>query len=545
LYRALNAWLVQEGVLPQLTLTQLRREGMPGPRPGGTCTPGGTAAEDQGVDLFAALREAVPGLEGLPALGLQGGMVSPAPVQERFLQGLDRVQHGDPEAVGHALGGMEPGVVAAGTVNLIHGIRTSARAQGVTGMDALVIDMMAMLFDYILDDDEIPPALRALLGRLQIPLLKVAMLDREFFSRKSHPARRFLDRLADEAAGCDPEADRELVAVMERLVQRVLDEFEQDVSLFETLLEAFEAYLAEEEAQAAYRVEQSARVLQGKERLQLARERIDHEIQTRLVDARVPGFIAEFLRVSWKNLLLVVYVKEGEESLAWNRALNTMDQLLWSVSEEAAGQRDRLLKLLPNLVASLREGMQTIVMPEDRAGEFLDRLAALHATLVTGQTPPGPAQEEEADAPAAAEEALEEDRELTVATLTRLVEEEALEGIDIEEITLGGEEAAGEVVEDEYVEMARRLEVGQWIEFRNEEGEVQRAKLTWISPVTGNYLFTNRQGLKAADKTLHGLAAEFRRGQARLIDEVPLFERAVNRLVEGLRKQAGAAPGVS
>ena len=537
LYRALNAWLVQEGVLPELKLSQLRRSAPGTAAPAVGAVTGAMADDDVGEDLFAALQAAAPGLPGLPAGGIRGGMVSPAPVQQAFMQGLDRIQHGDPAAIQAALGGMEPGVVGTGTVNVIHGIGATARSQGVAGMDALIIDVLAMLFDYILEDDQIPPELRAIIGRLQIPLLKVAMLDREFFARKSHPARRLLNRLAEEAVGCDPESDRELIETMEGIVQRILDEFEEDIGLFERLLEEFEAYLQDEAAQVAHRVEQSARLLAGKERLQLARERIDHEIRARLASHPVPEFIAEFLLNSWKNLLMVVYVKEGEESLAWSRTLNTMDQLLWSISDEAREQRARLLKLLPNLVGSLREGIEAVVMPEEKARAFLDRLAELHATIVNGQSAVAE-QGEEAQPVVEAPEAVEEDREMTVATLHRLLEEEALEDVDIEEITLGGDEPV-EQVEDEYVEMARSLEVGQWVEFRDEEGETLRAKLTWISPVTGNYLFTNRQGLKAADKTLHGLAAEFRRGQARLIDEVPLFERAVSQLVEGLKRQAG------
>ena len=90
----------------------------------------------------------------------------------------------------------------------------------------------------------------------------------------------------------------------------------------------------------------------------------------------------------------------------------------------------------------------------------------------------------------------------------------------------------------EFVEQARSLHQGAWVEFMQEDGETLRAKLTWVSPVTGIYLFTNRQGLKACDKTLQGLAAELRRGGARILDGAPLFERAVNCVIDGLRKQA-------
>ena len=51
-------------------------------------------------------------------------------------------------------------------------------------MDQDVIDVIGMLFDFILDDRNVPDAMKALIGRLQIPMLKVAVIDRSFFANK-------------------------------------------------------------------------------------------------------------------------------------------------------------------------------------------------------------------------------------------------------------------------------------------------------------------------------------------------------------------------
>ncbi|HEX4479768.1 MAG TPA: DUF1631 family protein, partial [Rudaea sp.] len=63
----------------------------------------------------------------------------------------------------------------------------------------------------------------------------------------------------------------------------------------------------------------------------------------------------------------------------------------------------------------------------------------------------------------------------------------------------------------------------------------------WISPISSKYLFVNRKGLKVSDKTVFALAAEIRRGQAVVLEEVPLFDRALDAIVERL-KAAHAAP---
>jgi hypothetical protein len=119
----------------------------------------------------------------------------------------------------------------------------------------MTIDIVAMLFDYILNDRNIPVAMRALLGRLQIPLVKVAMLEREFISRKSHPARLLLNGLAATATGCDVQQGHEDPSYrkVEAIVQTIVDEFESDTSLFKTLLDDLKSFRDTKQQQAGIR----------------------------------------------------------------------------------------------------------------------------------------------------------------------------------------------------------------------------------------------------------------------------------------------------
>jgi hypothetical protein len=87
--------------------------------------------------------------------------------------------------------------------------------------------------------------------------------------------------------------------------------------------------------------------------------------------------------------------------------------------------------------------------------------------------------------------------------------------------------------------------VGTWVEFTGADGTTkERAKLSWISPISSKYLFVNRKGLKVADKTVQALAIEIRRGDAAILEEVPLFDRALDAIVERL-KAAHAKPETS
>ncbi len=90
-------------------------------------------------------------------------------------------------------------------------------------------------------------------------------------------------------------------------------------------------------------------------------------------------------------------------------------------------------------------------------------------------------------------------------------------------------------IEDKHMENVRRMEIGDWVEFRRKDESNIRARLTWINQATGAYLFTNRKGLKVAETTSHGLAIEFGRSSAEVIDNVPLFDRVISSLMERLK----------
>ncbi|MGA9421777.1 MAG: DUF1631 family protein, partial [Rhodanobacteraceae bacterium] len=82
----------------------------------------------------------------------------------------------------------------------------------------------------------------------------------------------------------------------------------------------------------------------------------------------------------------------------------------------------------------------------------------------------------------------------------------------------------------------RAMKVGTWLEFVDEAGYRERAKLSWISPISSRYLFVNRRGLKICDKTVYALAAELRCGASTILADVPLFDRALGAIVERLRQ---------
>lgn len=134
----------------------------------------------------------------------------------------------------------------------------SGKSRVVGVVDEDVINLIAMLFEFILADRNLPESLKALIGRLQIPMLKVAVLDKSFFSRSSHPARRLLNEIATAAMGweqCDDHQRDSLYLRIEQVVQRLLNDFVDDPAIFSELLSDFLAFTSDERTRTGLALE--------------------------------------------------------------------------------------------------------------------------------------------------------------------------------------------------------------------------------------------------------------------------------------------------
>src|SRR6185503_17929813 len=191
-------------------------------------------------------------------------------------------------------------------VNVVKAIKAAPQSASLGSVDAMTIDIVAMLFDYIFDDRHIPASVKAVLGRLQIPVLKVALLDRTFFSSKAHPARRLLDRLAEAAFGVDaayPQGGATL-AMIEKVVARVLHEFENDLALFEALVAEVEQFIDERSRAESVLVERTVRLIQDRERSEIAEIAAGEAVAKRLhARSWVPVAVRDMLSETWVRAL--------------------------------------------------------------------------------------------------------------------------------------------------------------------------------------------------------------------------------------------------
>ncbi|WP_296254495.1 MULTISPECIES: DUF1631 domain-containing protein [unclassified Pseudomonas] len=414
--------------------------------------------------------------------------------------------------------------------------RVSARSgkfRTVGTVDEDVINLISMLFEFILDDRNLPGSLRALIGRLQIPMLKVAVIDKSFFSRGSHPARRLLNEIASAALGWGGRDDSQrdsLYTRIDQIVQRLLHDFVDDPAIFTELLVDFLAFTSDERRRSELLEQRTRDAEEGRALAELARQRVQQALNDRLLGKTLPEVVVRLLQEAWSKVLLLTCLKHGEQSSEWKAGLQAMDDLVWSVEpHDEPDARQRLLELVPGLLKSLRDGLSSAAFDPFATSEFFSQLEALHVQAFNHV-----AQTQEEGVQGASE-----------AVGDAFAEGPSMMAV-VEEIVLvaPGEQVLSEPAvhlpeDDEGLMQVDKLRLGSWVEIQEDEEHKLRCKLAAIVEPSGRYVFVNRTGMKVLEKTRMGLAVEFRRGAIRVLDDSLLFDRALESVLGNLRKLKG------
>lgn len=554
LYAEANQALVNAGVLPELKSAPPRRQ----QRPVASAYSQSSGEEgmpllegaDQGVqEVFGALQDLLLQVRGT-AMPRRAQVADALPITSNDLMRLlSHMQQRAPAQVN-----VEDFDLRDQLERLLERASVkSGKARVVGEVDEDVINLVSMLFEFILDDRTLPDSLKALIGRLQIPMLKVAVLDKTFFSRGSHPARRLLNEIASAALGWVDQDDAQrdsLYQKIEQVVQRLLNDFVDDPAIFSELLAEFMAFTGDERRRSELLEQRTRDAEEGSAKAELARRQVEQALNERLLGKTLPEVVVRLLQEAWSKVLMLTCLKHGVDSEEWQAALQTMDDLVWSVApHEDPEARLRLLELVPGLLKALREGMASAAFDPFSTSEFFSQLEALHVQAFQRFKRATSEPEVAPNEPESTTNVTQAGIELPLLELPAAEEvEDAPAMVEVvEEIVLlaPGQTHPQEpdVVlpdDDEALLQVDSLRVGSWVEFQEDEEHKLRCKLAAIIKPTGKYVFVNRTGMKVLEKSRNALAVEFRRNTIRLLDDALLFDRALESVIGNLRKLKNA-----
>ncbi|TLX80802.1 DUF1631 domain-containing protein [Pseudomonas nicosulfuronedens] len=393
-----------------------------------------------------------------------------------------------------------------------------------TDQEADVIDLVGMVFDFILDDENLPDSCKTTLSHLHTPFLKVALLDKQLFTQHHHPARKLLNAMAQAGVLYGGEGEeRALLAKMHWVVERVIQDFVGDLSLFDSLLGDFNEYVSNLRQKVELRERRAMEAARGRDRLLAAREHALDAIAKVTQDLDLPELVRNFLEMSWCDALTFIVLRSGEHSDEWKRACEVGEQLAWSVMPLDAAGRDHLQAIRLALLEELRKGLEVLGgYHEDGIRRLLqDLVACQHA--IQAQQPQIAAQLKQ---------------ELPESPLGAML------GAEGHTLVKPNGEALSERVRVLMKELSH-LEFGTWFEF-SDTTPARRLKLSWFSPTTRNYMFVDHTGQRVAVKPIVQLAQEMEAGRVRLVpteQSAPLMDRALSAIYRVLQRfTSGRSP---
>ncbi|WP_404300869.1 DUF1631 family protein [Alicycliphilus denitrificans] len=228
-----------------------------------------------------------------------------------------------------------------------------------TASEKAIIEVVALMFQSILSEDRIPPAVRVWFARLQVPVLRVALAEPEFFSDLAHPARQLIDRMGSCVLGFDASAigGTALETEVRRIVQVIEQYPETGKRVFELVLAEFEKFLAKflTERQSTSRIVSVAQQVEQRETLAI---QYTIELRNLLKDMPVRDEIREFLFKSWAEVLAMSAVRDGPQHADTVAYKQAAVDLVWAASAKPnRADRTRVIQQLPALLQRLRQGL--------------------------------------------------------------------------------------------------------------------------------------------------------------------------------------------
>lgn len=519
IYQEMNRFLLGKGILPDFKAGIRSRPDQSGRV---------KSRQPEQTELLGLFEKMVAG-QGAGGAGMGGAQTGgqgagAALLGISMLEALNRLQVGALNLPGGVTIDLRSSLAGGGGFpNVVRELQQSPAMLSASQIETVMIDAVAMLFDYLFEDQAIPEHLKQMIAKLQVPVLKVAILDRGFFTQRDHPARRVLDMIASLAvqpAGKEGKLDP-LQAEVEAVIEKIIDEFDQDAGVFEQACSTLAEIQARREQELETGMAGSVAEMQRAERSEMAETVVRDHIRRALAEQPAPETIALFLRDHWAPLLIREYIDEGETSPHLSAHIETMRELLWSVqSKPDMDSRLMMVRILPGLLKRLREGVDKVSMPADAVEKFFAGLVTLHANAVRPSSLTVPLPEAEA-----------------------LLDDLPMEEGEIDHAAINDPRYTEPLpeIEDEFSLCAQSLQKGDRLQFHHDDGSSNWVNVVWVSGLKGNYLFADMNGHNMFSISPQRLADKMRSGRAVLMGRESVTESAFSKLIAFFRQRVMGA----
>lgn len=344
-------------------------------------------------------------------------------------------------------------------------------------IERATIEIVALLFQSLLMEERLPASVRVWFARLQMPVLRVAISEPDFFATIDHPARKLIDRMGacvmgfdDATAGASETLEKEI----KRVVQVVEAYPDTGRRVFQTVLVEFEKFLDHYFRNEHEPSRRGVSLAQQVEQREILAIQYTIELRKMLNEVPVQEGVRDFLFQIWADVLAMTAVKHGANGEPTKAMKRAAADLIWSASAKVSREeRAEVIRRLPPLLKTLREGMASAGVPADKQDEHIQTLNNSLAAAFTAKTAAIP--------PERLDELM-----LRLETLEEMLPDAEVEIDESMVLDLSGHETSdlevvaegGSMPSPAMVAWARGLQVGAWFKL-DYRGRNEAVQLAW------------------------------------------------------------------
>ena len=266
----------------------------------------------------------------------------------------------------------------------VEGQRLALR-QNADMAQALSLEVVTLMVDNMARDPRLLEPVRRVIRNLEPALLRLALVDPRFFTDKQHPARRLLQELTHQSMAFESATAPGFEAFLSELQAALAPLFQAPIEgaeVFEAKLRGLQQQWSQAARGNEKDREAAVEVLQHAEARNLLAEKIAMSIENHKDSAKVPPLVIEFLCGPWAQVVAQARIKQGAGSAQAEKYEALIPALLWSAHPELArASPSKLTRVVPRVLTTLREGLDTIRYPGTRTSSFLEALMAIHQQI--------------------------------------------------------------------------------------------------------------------------------------------------------------------
>ena len=361
------------------------------------------------------------------------------------------------------------------------------------------IDFIELIFDAIIDDEDISDTIKALLLRLQIPIIKASMSDQEFFIYDDHPARVLLDTIADVGVGITDHTD-EMYKHLDKIVSNILGDYELSTETFQTALDHLNSIIETQDAKAREKEEEEQQQLLRKH----ARATVLKALRATTAGKSLPEGVHPLILKRWPTLMFNHYLKNGKENDGWVNLVLTLRHIVESVQTILTAEQ--LAKLIAEKDKLFEQTEKYLNISSNSKKDVQGIMEVYRETI----------QQHIDDAN------FSED-EVSVAEET-ISKAEPVEEAPIEE-----------ELDDDKPTLPSSVMPGMWFQLHmGDDGVPRRCKLSVIIMEDANLMFVNHKGELVVEKSFEEFNDEVANNKTKMIMGHSAFDHAFKAVIDRL-----------